>query len=60
MKSSDSFEAADVVDTDMQFLYSDGEYWHFMHQESFEQAPGRQERASAMPPSGSRARKSAW
>ena len=37
LKSSDSFEGADVVDTDMQFLYSDGEFWHFMHQESFEQ-----------------------
>jgi elongation factor P len=37
MKSTDSLEAADVVDTDMQYLYSDGEYWHFMNQESFEQ-----------------------
>lgn len=37
MKSSDSFEVADVVDTDMQYLYSDGEYWHFMQQETFEQ-----------------------
>jgi elongation factor P len=37
MKSSDSVEGADVVDTDMQYLYSDGEYWHFMQQESFEQ-----------------------
>ena len=37
MKSTDSLEAADVVDTDMQFLYSDGAYWHFMQQESFEQ-----------------------
>src|SRR5690606_1807286 len=37
MKSTDSLEAADVVDTDMQYLYSDGEYWHFMQQESFEQ-----------------------
>jgi elongation factor P len=37
LKSSDSFEGADVVDTDMQFLYSDGEYWHFMQQETFEQ-----------------------
>ena len=37
MKSTDSVEAADVVDTDMQFLYADGEYWHFMNQESFEQ-----------------------
>ena len=37
MKATDSLEAADVVDTDMQFLYADGEYWHFMNQESFEQ-----------------------
>jgi len=37
MKATDSLEAADVVDTDMQFLYSDGEYWHFMQPESFEQ-----------------------
>ena len=37
MKATDYVEAADVVDTDMQFLYADGEYWHFMNQESFEQ-----------------------
>ena len=37
MKATDNVEQADVVDTDMQFLYSDGEYWHFMNQESFEQ-----------------------
>ena len=37
LKSSDSFEGADVVDTDMQFLYADGEYWHFMQPETFEQ-----------------------
>ena len=37
MKSTDSLEAADVMDTDMQFLYADGEYWHFMDPESFEQ-----------------------
>ncbi|HSN52093.1 MAG TPA: elongation factor P [Woeseiaceae bacterium] len=36
-KSGDSVEAADVVDTDMQFLYSDGEFWHFMVQDTFEQ-----------------------
>ena len=36
-KATDSLEAADVMDTDMQFLYADGEYWHFMNQESFEQ-----------------------
>ncbi len=37
MKATDSLEVADVVDTDMQFLYADGEYWHFMNPESFEQ-----------------------
>ncbi len=36
-KSGDSAEAADVVDIDMQYLYSDGEHWHFMHPETFEQ-----------------------
>jgi len=36
-KSGDSVEAADVVDTTMQYLYSDGSYWHFMHPESYEQ-----------------------
>ncbi|MCP5425981.1 MAG: elongation factor P [Gammaproteobacteria bacterium] len=36
-KSGDTVEGADVVDTEMQFLYSDGEFWHFMHPESFEQ-----------------------
>ncbi|NGM53284.1 elongation factor P [Stenotrophomonas pavanii] len=37
MKSTDSLDAADVVDTDMNFMYSDGEYWHFMDPECFEQ-----------------------
>ncbi|MET0327648.1 MAG: elongation factor P [Luteimonas sp.] len=37
MKATDSVEVADVMDTDMQFLYADGEYWHFMNPESFEQ-----------------------
>jgi len=36
-KSGESVEAADVVDTDMQYLYSDGEFWHFMMQDTFEQ-----------------------
>jgi elongation factor P len=36
-KSGDSVEAADVVDVDLQFLYSDGEFWHFMDPKSFEQ-----------------------
>lgn len=37
MKSTDSVETADVVDTDMQYLYTDGEFWHFMQPDSFEQ-----------------------
>jgi elongation factor P len=37
LKGSDSVDGADVVDTDMQFLYTDGEFWHFMQPESFEQ-----------------------
>ena len=37
LKANETVEGADVVDTDMQYLYSDGEFWHFMHQESFEQ-----------------------
>ncbi|MBP6597755.1 MAG: elongation factor P [Arenimonas sp.] len=37
MKATDDLEAADVVDTDMQFLYTDGEYWHFMQTDTFEQ-----------------------
>lgn len=36
-KSGDTLEAADVVDVNMQYLYYDGEYWHFMQPESFEQ-----------------------
>ena len=36
-KSGESVEAADVVDTDMQYLYTDGEFWHFMVADTFEQ-----------------------
>ena len=36
-KSGDSLEGADVMDVSMQFLYSDGEFWHFMDQTTFEQ-----------------------
>lgn len=36
-KSGESVEAADIVDTDMQYLYSDGEFWHFMDPETYEQ-----------------------
>jgi elongation factor P len=36
-KSGDSVEAADVHETDLQYLYNDGEMWHFMDTETFEQ-----------------------
>lgn len=36
-KSGESLESADVVDQDMEYLYSDGEFWHFMDPVSFEQ-----------------------
>jgi elongation factor P len=36
-KSGESLEAADVIDTDMQYLYSDGEFWHFMEPDTYEQ-----------------------
>ena len=37
-KSGESLEGADVMDRDMEYLYSDGEFWHFMLTDgSFEQ-----------------------
>ena len=36
-KSGESIEGADVVDVDAQFLYYDGEQWHFMVTDTFEQ-----------------------
>ena len=36
-KSGESLEAADVRDYDMQYLYADGEFWHFMDPDSYEQ-----------------------
>jgi elongation factor P len=36
-KSGESVEAADVMEMDMQYLYNDGEFWHFMDNDTFEQ-----------------------
>lgn len=36
-KSGEKVEAADVIDTDLQYLYNDGEFWHFMDEATFEQ-----------------------
>ncbi len=36
-KSGESLPAADVVEVEMQYLYNDGEAWHFMVSDTFEQ-----------------------
>src|SRR5271170_1505273 len=36
-KSGDSLEGADVIDVEAQYLYSDGNEWHFMAPDTFEQ-----------------------
>ncbi|MCG8534318.1 MAG: elongation factor P [Pseudomonadales bacterium] len=36
-KSGESVEGADIMDVDLQYLYNDGEFYHFMDQQSFEQ-----------------------
>lgn len=37
-KSGESIEAADVMETNMEYLYTDGEFWHFMKtDDSYEQ-----------------------
>lgn len=41
-KSGESLETADVVETDMQYLYTDGEFWHFMDPDTYEQVAADQ------------------
>ena len=36
-KSGDRLEGADVMDREMEYLYSDGEFWHFMEPDTYEQ-----------------------
>ena len=36
-KSVDTLTSADVADIEMQYLYNDGELWHFMVSDTFEQ-----------------------
>ena len=38
-KSGESLDAADVMDVEMQYLYEDGEFYHFMVPDTFEQHP---------------------
>lgn len=37
LKSNESVTSADVADIEMQYLYNDGEMWHFMVPDNFEQ-----------------------
>jgi elongation factor P len=36
-KSGDTLEAADAMDVELQYLYNDGEMWHFMSPTTYEQ-----------------------
>ncbi|MBN7821489.1 elongation factor P [Bowmanella sp. Y26] len=36
-KSGDTVEGADVMDISLAYLYTDGEFWHFMNNDTFEQ-----------------------
>ncbi len=36
-KSGESVEAADVLETELDYLYNDGEFWHFMDAKTYEQ-----------------------
>lgn len=36
-KSTDTIPSADVVDMNLTYLYNDGEFWHFINNDNFEQ-----------------------
>jgi elongation factor P len=37
LRSGDTAEAADVAELEMQYLYNDGQFWHFMDPNNYEQ-----------------------
>ena len=46
-KSGESLEGADVMEYEMEYMYSDGEYWHFMKtDDSYEQIAADKEAVS--------------
>jgi elongation factor P len=45
-KTGETMESADVMDVEMQYLYNDGESWHFMHPETFEQVAAGEDAVS--------------
>ncbi|VAW47437.1 Translation elongation factor P [hydrothermal vent metagenome] len=42
-KSTDKIETADVMELDYQYIYADGEYYYFMHPETYEQIEASKE-----------------
>jgi elongation factor P len=36
-KAFETFQSADIFELNVQYLYNDGEFWHFMNPETFEQ-----------------------
>jgi elongation factor P len=44
-RSGERFETADVTESDLQFLYADGDFLHFMHTQTFEQLDLRRDAA---------------
>ncbi|HFC30096.1 MAG TPA: elongation factor P, partial [Oceanospirillales bacterium] len=42
-KSTDKLETADVMETDYQYLYNDGDTYYFMHPETYEQIEASKE-----------------
>ncbi len=49
-RSGETVEAADIMETEMQYLYNDGDFWHFMVPDSFEQfTAGKEVMADAAP-----------
>lgn len=36
-KSGDTVEVADIIEVNLIYLYTDGEFWHFMNNDTFEQ-----------------------
>ena len=46
-KSGESLEAADVVDIDMEYLYTEGEFWHFMRTDGSDEQEAAADTADA-------------
>lgn len=43
IKSGENIDGADVTEQEMQYLYNDGELWHFMHEKTYEQVAANED-----------------